>query len=64
MEQLQNLITQYALGLQRLELEEAEADQQLKAQEASDVMKLVAPVSDWKARGRRVLLRLQYYANR
>ena len=27
-------------------------------------MKLVAPVSDWKARGRRVLLRLQYSANR
>ena len=27
-------------------------------------MKLVAPASDWKARGRRVLLRLQYSANR
>ena len=64
MEQLQNLVTQYALGLRRLELEEAEADKQLKAAEASKVMKLVAPVSDWKARGRRILLRLQYSANR
>ena len=64
MEQLQNLVTQYALGLQRLELEEAESDQQLKAHEASEVMKLAAPVSDWKACGRRVLLRLQYSANR
>ena len=64
MEQLQNLVTQYALGLRRLELEEAEADKKLKAAEASEGMKLVAPASDWKARGRRVLLRLQYSANR
>ena len=62
--QLQNLVTQYALGLRRLELEEAEADKQLKAAEASEVMKLVAPVSDWQARGRRVLLRLQSSAIR
>ena len=49
MEQLQNLVIQYALGLQRLELEEAESDQQLTAHEASEAMKLVAPVSDCKA---------------
>ena len=64
MEQLQNLVTQYALGLRRLEVEETEADTQSKAAEASKGMKLVAPASDWKARGRRVLLRLQYSANR
>ena len=64
MEQLQNLVTQYALGLKRLELEEADSEQQLKAHEASEVRKIAAPVTDWKARGRRVLLRLQYSANR
>jgi hypothetical protein len=50
MEQLQNLVTQYALGLRRLELEEAEADNTTEVTE--------------QARGRRVLLRLQYAANR
>ena len=64
MEQLQNLVTQYAVDLRRLELEEAESDQQLKAHEASEAMKLVAPVRDWKTCGRRVLLRIQYVANR
>ena len=63
MEQLQHLVIQYALGLQRLELGEAASYQQLKAHEASEVMKPAAPVSDWTARGRRVLLRLQYSAN-
>ena len=59
MDQLHNLVTQYALGLRRLELEETTADEQVKVAEASEVMKLVAPGSDWKARERRVLLRLQ-----
>ena len=48
MEQLQNLVTQYALGLRRLELEEKENKIE----------------QDYKSRGRRVLLRLQYSANR
>ena len=59
MEQLQNLVTQYALGLRRLELEEEQSAQQVKAHEANGVMKLLPEVSDWKARGRRVLLCLQ-----
>ncbi len=49
MEQLQKLVTQYALGLRRLELEEADADN-------------TAEVTA-QARGRRVLLRLQYAPN-
>ena len=64
MEQLQNLVTQYALGLRRLELEDAEADKQLRTATANEGMKLAAPDRDWKARGRRILLRLQYSANR
>ena len=50
MEQLQNLITQYALGLRRLEDEEA-ADQQ-------------ATKTDPKVRAKRVTIRLQMAANR
>ena len=57
MEQLQNLVTQYALGLRRLELEdesEAGNGEHLAKQEKERV----------KARSRRVLLRLQHAANR
>ena len=79
MEQLQNLVTQYALGLRRLELEEAEAAKQItgakaeaeakadakpKAGAASNVTQPLATVTDWKARGRQVVLKLQYSANR
>ena len=64
MEQLQNLVTQYALGLRRLEVEESQADQQLKAQEASEVVTLNAPGTDWKRLARRVLLRMQFSANK
>ena len=59
MEQLQNLVTQYALGLRRLELEEAE-EEKAAGVAATRVQQLVSA----KARGRRVLLKLQYAANR
>ena len=52
MEQLQNLVTQYALGLRRLEQEEALED----AQKKSD--------TDYKPRAQRVMLRLQFSANK
>lgn len=52
MEQLQNLVTQYALGLRRLEQEEALED----ARKKSD--------TDYKPRAKRVMLRLQFSANK
>ena len=58
MEQLQNLVTQYALGLRRLELEEAEEEKAVGVAATG-----AQPVND-QARGRRVLLKLQYAANR
>ena len=63
MEQLQNLVAQYALGLRRLELEEEE-EQKAAETTASDVSQLASAGRDAKARGRRVLLRLQHSANR
>ena len=51
MEQLQNLITQYAFGLQRLEREEAD-----DAEKKDD--------TDFRSRARRVILRLQFSANK
>ena len=60
MEQLQNLITQYALGLRRLEDEEA-ADRRLEDEEAADQQ---TSKTDPKVRAKRVMLRLQMAANR
>ena len=62
MEQLQNLVTQYALGLRRLEQEEEQ--EQGAPTPASDVSQLASKQENAKARGRRVLLRLQHAANR
>ena len=62
MEQLQNLVTQYALGLRRLEDEEAQATAALAT--VRDVEQLANRQEDVKARSRRVLLRLQHAANR
>ena len=59
MEQLQNLVTQYALGLNRLELEE-----QTTLAIASGVPQPAGAQNAIKARSRRVLLRLQHAANR
>ena len=59
MEQLQNLVTQYALGLRRLELEEEEAAAAVEADVTG-----VAQADKDRARGLRRLLRLQYSANR
>lgn len=58
MEQLQNLVTQYALGLRRLELEEEEAAN------AGNVEQAASGRVAAKARSRRVVLRLQHAANR
>ena len=63
MEQLQNLVTQYALGLRRLELDEEE-EKKAAVATASDVLQLGSGKADAKARSRRVLLRLQHSANR
>ena len=59
MEQIQNLVTQYALGLRRLENEEEEeaANGGKGEQRASSMLAA-------KARSRRVVLRLQHAANR
>ena len=51
MEQLHNLVTQYALGVRRPELEEAEEQTTAKDTSSSVVQPACA-----KARGRRVLL--------
>ena len=77
MEQLQNLVTQYALGLRRLEAEEAaeaEEEKQRKNEEEcandsadKDLSKskgFGGKAGSTRARARRVLLRLQYSANR
>jgi hypothetical protein len=56
MEQLQNLATQYALGLRRLEAEEA---QETPAAGNTEPQKKTA-----KRRGKRVMLRLQHAASR
>ena len=63
MEQLQNLVTQYALGLRRLEQEEEEAEEQRKAA-GEQVGDLVEDAAARKSRARRVLLRLQNSADR
>ena len=59
MEQLQNLVAQYAVGLRRLELEEAE-EQTPAEGTASDVSQFDGA----KTRGWRFLLLLQHSANR
>ena len=56
MEQLQNLVTQYALGIQRLEADEAK---EAAAVSANDLQK-----DDPKLRAKRVTLRLQFAADR
>ena len=63
MEQLQNLVTQYALGLRRLELEDEEAAGASAAKRSDGAHPASGP-ADMKARSRRVLLRLQHSANR
>ena len=60
MEQLQNLVTQYALGLRRLELEEAEENRIAREAQSS----CISAKKSHKARARRIMLRLQYSANR
>ena len=62
MEQLQNLVTQYALGLRRLEVEE-EQEKAAIATVGAVVQRTNEP-NDVQARSRRVLLRLQHSANR
>jgi len=62
MEQLQNLVSQYAMGLKRLEDEEEQ--QQSEPASLSDVSPLAKRLADKKVRARRVLLRLQHAANR
>jgi len=62
MEQLQNLVTQYALGIRRVELEEEQEKPILPT--AIDTSDLVHKQKDVKVRGRRILLRLQHAANR
>ena len=57
MEQLQNLIGQFALGLRRLELEEQQE------RETGDGAVIANP-QDYKRRARRVTLRLAMAANR
>ena len=57
LEQLQNLVTQYAVGLRRLEVEEAEALAQATAR-GQDLQ------PDLQRRARRVLLKLHSSANR
>ena len=59
MEQLQNLVAQYALGLRRLENEEEEG-----ATKAGEVEQVASGILAAKARSRRVVLRLQHAANR
>ena len=58
MEQLQNLVTQYALGLRRLELEEDNSQQAKQTTEGStsDGAHLATAGKDNKAHARRVLL--------
>ena len=63
MEQLQNLVTQYALGLRRLEQEEVEAEKAAAA-ETSAGSEPASKRTDVQSRSRRVLLRLQHSANR
>ena len=62
MEQLQNLVTQYALGLRRLEVEEEQEKAAIATTGAID-QRTYDP-DNVKARSRRVLLRLQHSANR
>ena len=76
MEQLQNLVTQYALGLRRLENEEeaaaeagngqhlASGDEKEAVAKAGTVKHLASRIAAAKARSRRVVLRLQHAANR
>ncbi len=64
MEQLQNLVTQYALGLRRLEIEEAEEEAKTASTTSSEVLQLAGTEDNRKMRSRRVLLRLQHAANR
>ena len=62
MEQLQNLVTQYALGIRRLKLKEEQEKAILPT--AIDTSDFVDEQKDVKVRGRRILLRLQHAANR
>ena len=62
MEQLQNLVTQYALGVRRLEDEEER--EKAAIARAGDVEELTSKQVDVKARSLRLLLRLQHAANR
>ena len=74
MEQLQNLVTQYALGLRRLENEEEAAAEagNVKQLASGDEKEAAATAGNGKAskilavkaRSRRVVLRLQHAANR
>ena len=59
MEQLQNLVTQYALGLRRFEADEIEEAKQLTGEEQQRSHK-----EEVKRRAKRVTLRLQHAANR
>ena len=58
--EVQNLVTQYAQGLRRLELEEAEENRIARETQSS----CVSAKKSYKARARRIMLRLQYAANR
>ena len=62
MEQLQNLVTQYALGIRRLEMEENEEELQAKA--SGNVHKAESSAAQRKRRARRITLRLAMAANR
>ena len=58
MEQLQNLVTQYALGLRRLE--DDEEQEQAAIATVGAVQQRTNEPNEVKARSRRVLLRLQH----
>ena len=62
-QRLQNLVTQYALGLRRLELEE-EVEKTASAENGDDAAQVAARDAEPKVRGRKVMLRLQHAANR
>ena len=62
MEQLQNLTTQYALGMRRLE--EKEQQEQAQRVQAGEVTQLANGKDELKRRSWRVLVTLQHAANR
>ena len=62
MEQLQNLITQYALGLRRLEVESEQ--QGFHVSNPGAIQPHADPHASIKARSRKILLNLQHSANR